>query len=287
MARYWKRVTLSGAFRLVGLTALALFMLLPIVYMFNQAFKPFSELFLYPPTFFVEQPTLQNFKSLFFAASGDVVPFTRYLFNSVLVSSITIVGVVLISAMAGYVLAKHQFHFKTLITALIMISLMFAAETVQIPRYLLISGAGLNDTYFAHILPFLASPVGVFLARSFIGQIPDALLEAARLDGANEWTIFVRVILPLAMPALATVLILTFQGVWMDVEASTLFVQKETMKTLAYYVTTLTNAVGNSNSVAGQGMMAAASLLIFLPNLLMFLVFQRRIIETMVSSGIK
>ncbi|MEK5639153.1 ABC transporter permease [Paenibacillus rhizosphaerae] len=266
-------------------TALALFMSLPIVFIFNHAFKPQNELFLFPPRFFVRHPTLHNFETLFLHASNATVPFTRYLFNSLIVVSLTLVSVVVVSTMAAYVLAKYQFHFKQLIMSLITLSLMFAPETVSIPRYLVINGIGLNNTYLGHILPSLASPVAVFMLVGFISQIPSDLMEAARIDGAGHVGIFVRMILPLSVPAIATISILTFQGVWGDVETSTLFMQKETMRTLAFYVNSLLS--GLQNNVAGQNMAAAAGLLIFIPNLIIFLLFQRRVLETMVHSGIK
>ena len=187
--------------------------------------------------------------------------------------------------MAGYVLAKYNFHFKQLIMGMITLSLMFAPETVSIPRYLVISGLGLNNTYFGHILPSLASPVAVFMLVGFISQIPNDLMEAAKMDGASHFGIFRRIILPLSIPAIATISILTFQGVWGDVETSTLFMQKEAMRTLPFYVNSLLS--GLQNNVAGQNMAAAAGLLIFIPNLIIFLLFQRKVLETMVHSGIK
>jgi len=280
--RKWSgfQVTLVTSF-----TALAAFMLLPIVFILNHAFKPQNELFLFPPQFLVQNPTLRNFESLFLHASNATVPFTRYLFNSLLVAGLTLAGVILVSSMAAYALGKYRFHFKALVMSLITISLMFAPETVSIPRYLIISGLGLNNTYFGHLLPSLASPVAVFLLIGFISQIPNEVIEAAKMDGASHFGIFSRIVMPLSVPAIATISIFTFQGVWGDVETSTLFMQEETMRTLAFYVNSLIS--GLQNSVAGQNMAAAAGLLMFLPNLIIFLLFQKRVLETMVHSGIK
>ncbi|MCQ6558747.1 carbohydrate ABC transporter permease [Paenibacillus mendelii] len=280
-----RKVRLGRLSLLIALTGLALFMMLPIVFLFNHAFKPLNELFLFPPRFLVSNPTAQNFERLWNATSDDLVPFTRYLFNSVIVVSTTLVAVVVVSSMAAYALAKFKFHFRSVIMSLIYVSLMFAAETVQIPRYLIISGIGVSDTYFAHILPFIAAPVSVFLLIQFIGQIPDSLLEAAKIDGATEWTMFMRIVVPLAAPAISTVAILTFQAVWGDTEASTLYIHEETLKTLPYYIQTLSQAT--QNAVSGQGMIAAAGLMMFVPNLIVFLLFQNRVMETMVNSGIK
>ncbi|MCL6456825.1 MAG: carbohydrate ABC transporter permease [Gorillibacterium sp.] len=266
-------------------TALAAFMALPIVFILNHAFKPQNELFLFPPRFFVQHPTFRNFEALFLHATNATVPFTRYLFNSVIVVFLTLASVIIVSTMAAYVLAKYQFHFKQLTMSLITLSLMFAPETVSIPRYLIINGLGLNNTYFGHILPSLASPVAVFMLVGFVSQIPNDLIEAAKIDGASHVGIFARIVLPLSLPAIATISILTFQAVWGDIETSTLFMQKEAMRTLAFYVNSLLS--GLQNNVAGQNMVAAAGMLIFIPNLIIFLLFQRKVLETMVHSGIK
>ncbi|MBB6675266.1 carbohydrate ABC transporter permease [Cohnella nanjingensis] len=285
MIRRLRRITPFQYALVSGFTLLAAFMSLPIVFILNHAFKPQNELFLFPPRFFVQHPTLRNFESLFLHAANATVPFTRYLFNSLLVAGLTLVSVILVSTMAAYVLAKYDFHFKQLILSMITLSLMFAPETVGIPRYLIISGMRLNDTYFGHILPALASPIAVFMLVGFIAQIPGELIEAARIDGASHVGIFIRMVLPLSVPAIATISIFTFQGVWGDVETSTLFMQDETMRTLAFYVNSLVS--GLQNNVSGQNMAAAAGLLMFIPNLIIFLLFQRKVLETMIHSGIK
>ncbi|MFB9278819.1 carbohydrate ABC transporter permease [Cohnella cellulosilytica] len=285
MIRKLRRITPFQAVLVTAFTGLAAFMSLPIIFIINHAFKPQSELFLFPPRFWVQDPSMRNFEILLLHASNATVPFTRYLFNSIVVVLFTLVGVIVVSTMAAYVIAKFRFHFKGLIMGMITLSLMFAPETVSIPRYLIISGMHINDTYFGHILPALASPVAVFMLIGFISQIPNELLEAAKIDGASQFGIFARMVLPLSVPAIATISIFTFQGAWGDVEPSTLFMQNETMRTLAFYVNSLIS--GLQNSVSGQNMAAAAGLLMFLPNLVIFLLFQRRVLETMVHSGIK
>ncbi|WP_246608586.1 carbohydrate ABC transporter permease [Paenibacillus agaridevorans] len=284
MRKLRKQISFSRIVLIVFLTAVGIFMLIPIIFLFNHAFKPLNELFAYPPTILVKQPTWRNFEQLLLSSTAGLVPFTRYLFNSAVISAIATGAVILVSTMAGYVLSKHRFHFKTMIMGLILISLMFAPETVAIPRYLVISGLGLKDTYFAHILPFLASPLAVFLMRQFIDQIPASLTEAAKLDGASDMYIFTKIIIPLTAPAVATVSIITFQAVYLDVETSTFFMTKETMKTLAYYATAL---VVNVPGVAATSLAAAIGLIMFLPNLIMFLLFQRKMIQTMLHSGVK
>ncbi|GGD51292.1 carbohydrate ABC transporter permease [Paenibacillus nasutitermitis] len=280
-----RSLTLFETLLLIVLIAVAAFLSLPIVFILNHAFKPFHELFLFPPTFLVRQPTLSNLYDLFMRTSDTIVPFSRYLFNSVLVAGFTLTAVILSSSLAAYVLSKLSFGPKKLVMGTIMLALMFAPETVSIPRYLIISWFHINNTYFGHILPFVASPVAVFLIKQFIDQIPRDLLESGKIDGASEHQVFLRIVMPLTMPAIATVAIITFQGVWGDTQASTLFMQDETMKTLPYFILSLTS--GMANSVAGQGMAAAAGLLMFLPNLVLFLFAQKRIMETMMHSGVK
>ncbi|MDF2657725.1 MAG: transporter permease [Paenibacillus sp.] len=267
------------------LTLLAVFMLLPMVYLFNHALKPYHELFLYPPTFLARQPTLDNFYDLLIVTKTAIVPVSRYIFNGVIVSLATIFLGALLCAMCAYALSKHQFIGKKWMFSVIIVSLMFAPETVQIPRYYVISTLGIMNTYWAHILPVIALPVIVFLFKQFIDLLPDELLEAARMEGASEFVLFGRIILPLCMPAVATAGILLFQSSWGNMEASTLYIEDETMKTLPFYVSSLTS--GLANNVARQGVAAAAGLLMFVPSFVLFLFLQRKVISTMAHSGLK
>jgi ABC-type glycerol-3-phosphate transport system permease component len=263
----------------------AIFMLVPLVYIFNHALKPYNELFIYPPNIFVREPSFQNFIELFLVASTSTVPVTRYLFNSFVISGGAVVLVTIVSAMCAYPISKHKFPGHKFVFATIILTLMFAPEAVQIPRYLVASNLGIMNTYFGHILPLLAMPVGVFLLKQFIDQLPNELLEAARIDGASEMLIFLRIVIPVCMPAVATVAILTFQSSWGNVETSTLFMQDDEMKNFPFFLSTLTN--GLSNNVARQGAAAAAAVVMFVPNLIVFLIFQGKVITTMAHSGIK
>ncbi|CAG7646452.1 carbohydrate ABC transporter permease [Paenibacillus allorhizosphaerae] len=267
------------------LFVLAVFMLLPLVFIFNHALKPYQELFVYPPNFFVREPSFQNFTELFLVASSSTIPVTRYLFNSLIISGGAVVCVTIVSALCAYPISKHKFPGHQIVFGTILLTLMFAPETVQIPRYLVVSNLGIMNTYFGHILPIVAMPVGVFLLKQFIDQLPNELLEAARIDGAGEFFIFLRIVIPVVMPAVATVAILTFQGSWGNTETSTLFMQDDEMKNFPFFLSTLTNNL--ANSVARQGAAAAAALVMFVPNLLIFLFFQGKVIATMAHSGIK
>ncbi len=259
-------------------------MLLPIIFIFNQAFKPQSELFAYPPTFFVKHPTLDNFIELLRVISSSGVPFSRYLFNSLVITIIGVFLAILFTALSAYALSKMKFKGKKFLFELNTIALMFVPVAVQIPRYIIVAKSGLIDTYAAHILPVITMPVAMFLVKQFVDQIPNDYIEAAKIDGASEMEIFFQIILPIIKPALATVGILAFQMIWNDTSTSTLFINDETKRTLAFFLSTLT---GSANSVAGQGMAAAAGLILFLPNLILFIILQRKVMSTMAYSGLK
>lgn len=266
------------------LVPMALFMVLPVIYIVNQAFKPLDELFMFPPRFFVIKPTLKNFTDLLRASSTTGVPMSRYLFNSIIVTSVTVLANILITASSAYVLSKKKFRIKNKLFALNQIALMFVPIAVAIPRYLIIKNVGLTDNFLAHIIPLLAMPIGLFLVKQFMDDIPDALIEAAKLDGANDFQILTKIVMPLVKPALATVGILTFQVVWNATESSSLYISDETLKTFAFYLNTLTTS---SNAIAGAGMAAAAGLIMFLPNLIIFMLLQSKVMNTMTHSGIK
>lgn len=280
-----KTISIPRILYIVCMLAFAVFMLLPIIYIFNHAFKPYHELFVYPPTFLVKEPTTQNFIELLWVTSNSIIPLSRYLFNSLFISVATVVTVTIVSSLCAFALAKHEFPGKGFVFSSIILMLMFAPEVVQIPRYLVVSELGLMNTYWGHILPMVALPVGVFLLKQFMDQIPSALLEAARIDGSTEFGVFLKIVIPVCMPAVATVAILSFQNSWSNLETSTFFMQDDDMKTFPFFLTTLTNNL--ANNVARQGAAAVAALIVLVPNLLFFILLQRKVIDTMAHSGIK
>ncbi len=265
------------------LIPIAVFMGMPIIYIINHAFKPMDELFAFPPRFFVSHPSLINFQNLFQQAAGSSIPISRYVFNSIIVTVAVVFLSVMISTMAGFALSKMKFKLNGFIFEANNIALMFVATAVTIPRYLTINAIGILDTYWAHILPLIAMPVCLFLIKQFIDGVPNALLEAAQLEGANAFTIYRKIVLPMVKPAIATGAILTFQSVWNNVETSNLFTSTESIRTLSFYMNTL-SGVG---TVQGQGMAAAASLIMFVPNLVLFVILQSNVMDTMAHSGLK
>lgn len=260
------------------------FMVLPIVYIFNHAFKPFDELIEYPPRFFVKNPTFDNFIEFFKVSSISDIPVGRYIFNSLVITVVVCFLSIVVAAMTGYALSKLKFKMKDVIFEVNNIALMFVGIAVTIPKYIITDAIGLTDTFWVHIIPALAIPVGMFLIKQFIDQIPNDLIEAAKMDGATELKIFWTIILPLIKPAIATVVMLSFQTVWNDAGTSSTYVDNEGLKTFAYYVSTLSSS---SNTVAAQGLSAVATLIMFLPNFIMFIILQSNVMNTMAHSGIK
>ncbi|CAG1008328.1 MAG: carbohydrate ABC transporter permease [Anaerolinea sp.] len=271
----------------VLLMPLAIFMLLPIIFVISNAFKPPDELFAYPPRFFVTSPTLKNFSDLFSKMSTSGIPVSRYLFNSILITLVTVAASIIVSSMAAYALSKKRFKLKKTLFAVNNVALMFVPIAVTIPRFLVIERLNLLDSFWVHILPVLAMPVGLFLLKQFIDGIPDEVIEAAQIDGASDWRIYWRIILPLIQPALATIAILTFQAAWNNADTSSLYLNNESLRTFAFYLSTLTSTTTGANAVAGQGIAAAAALIMFLPNLLIFIFLQSQVMSTMSHSGLK
>ena len=260
------------------------FMVLPILYIVMHALKPIDELFLYPPRFFVQNPTLDNFIRLFSQTELTQIPVSRFLFNNIVIAAVTVAATIYVSVAAGYALSKIRFRGRRAIFTVNKLALMFVAVAVQIPRYIVITKIGLSDNFLVHILPELAMPVGLFLVKQNIDQIPDSLIEAAEIDGATQFYVLRKIIVPLVKPALATVAILSFQAAWNSTAESNTFINDESIKSFAYYI----NQVANTgNGLEGQGIAAAAALLMFLPNLILFIIMQSRVMDTMTNAGIK
>lgn len=263
---------------------IALFMIMPLLYIFNHAFKPFDELIEYPPRFFVRRPTLDNLIELFDTATTTGIPVSRYLFNSILITSLVVFLSIFLATITGFALSKLKFHIKGWISQINTIAMMFVGTAVIIPRYIIIENLGLIDNFFVHIIPMIAVPVGLFLVKQFIDQIPNELIEAAKIDGASSFKIYTSIILPLIKPAIATIAILTFQGVWNNADISATYINTDSLKTFAFYMGTLSSS---GNVVAGAGMSAVASMIMFVPNLIIFIFLQSKVMSTMVHSGIK
>lgn len=266
------------------LLPIVLVMLVPIVFIISHAFKPLDELYAYPPKIFASRITFDNFKNLFEAAAQTEVPFSRYLFNSIVACILVIILSLAISSLGAYAFSFLNFKGKKLLFSATQIAIMFVPIAVAVPRYMVLTFLGITNTFMAHIIPLLAMPVGIFLLKQFMDQIPRDLIDAASMDGANKLQFYWYIVLPLVKPALATVAILAFQASWNNVESSQLYLVNENLKTLPYYFGTLTMGL---SSIASQGMAAAASLITFLPNIIVFIILQSNVMSTMAHSGLK
>lgn len=265
----------------IFLLIIALFMLLPLVFVVSSAFKPLSELFIFPPKLFPMNPTLDNFKDLSSLLGDSWLPFSRYVFNSLAVTVIGTFGNIIFSSMAAYVLSKHDFPGKNILFQTVVLSLLFSTVVTGIPNYIIITKLHMINTVWALILPLLPSSLGLFLMKQFMDQmIPDTLLEAARLDGAGENCIFFSICLPLVKPAIMTLLIYSFQGIWNSTGGSYIFDEK--LKTLP---TALNNII--SSGISRTGVSSAVSLLLILPPIAVFLFAQSNVLQTMATSGMK
>lgn len=266
------------------LIPLAILMLLPILFIFNNAFKPQSELFAFPPKFFVRNPTFNNFRELKSISAMSSIPFSRYLINSILATTLGVIITVVITALSAYALAKLKFAGKQILFEINTIALMFVSSAVGITRYLVIAKLGLVDSFWALILPSVAMPVSMFLLKQFIEQVPNELIEAAKIDGASEMQVLFHIVRPIILPAIATVAIMAFQIFWNDAASSVTYINNESKRTFAFYLNSITS---QANVVAGQGMAAASSLILFLPNLIFFIFSQSKVMDTMAHAGIK
>ena len=268
------------------LALLLCFMALPLIYLVSTAFKPLSELYLFPPRFFVGRPTFSNFSDLFSAFESTTVPFSRYVFNSLFVSVINVAATVLVSTMAAYGLVKHRPRGGNVIFNMILIALMFSGHVTQIPNYMIVRYLGLLDTYAALIIPKIAVAFNLFLVKQFLEQMPDAFLEAGRLDGAGEWQLYSRIVMPYLKPAWATLVVFSFIANWNDYFSVVVFTTKAALKTLPLAVQNIAGGPGAA-SIVTAGAMAAAALLTVLPNIIVFTAMQTRVLSTMAHSGIK
>ncbi|MHB8963989.1 MAG: carbohydrate ABC transporter permease [Saccharofermentanales bacterium] len=257
-----------------------IFSLLPMVLAVSQSVKPLNELFLFPPRIFAQNPTLNNFRQLFSLMSSTWVPFTRYIFNTFFITIAGTVGHIIVASMAAYPLAKLKVPGGNLIFALVITSLMFSPTVSDVANYITMSALHLTDTYLAILIPALGTSLGLFLMRQFMVLLPASMLESARIDGANEFRIFWRIVFPQVKPAWLTLAVFSFQGLWNGTHST--YIYSEQMKTLPY---ALSQIVSGGIIRAGAG--AAVGVIMMIVPITFFILSQNQILETMSASGIK
>lgn len=262
------------------LLLVAFIMAFPIIYAVSSALKPLDELYRFPPTIFARHPTLDNFSDLFVTMGKSWVTFSRYLFNTVFITFIGTAGHLIIASMGAFVLAKYDFPGNTAFFRIVTVAMMFTGYVTQIPNYLILNRLGWIDTYWSIIIPAFASPMGLFLMKQFMEGLPTSLIEAAKIDGANEWKVFTNVVMPNVKPAWMTLIIFSVQALWNN-RAST-YIYSEERKTLVYALQQI-----QSGGIARTGQGAAVLVVVMIVPILIFIFSESQILETMASSGLK
>lgn len=265
----------------VMLTILGAFMFLPMIYVIMQSLKPLDELWMFPPRFFVRNPTFKNYRDLFMLMTTSWVPFSRYIFNTVFTSIVGTVGNLFFSSLAAYAMAKIKFPGGKTMFKTVRTSLMFHSTVTAVTSFLLMSTFGLIDTYFAIIIPAWATSLGLYLMKQFMEtNVSDAVLESARLDGASELRTFWVIAMPMVKPAWLTLIIYSFQDLWN--RGSSIYIHSEQLKSFNYAISQIM-----AGGIKRAGAHAASMVIMMAVPIIVFVISQSNIIETMGSSGMK
>ena len=262
------------------LAFVALVMAFPIIYAVNSALKPLDELFMFPPKIFAQNPTMDNFSDLFVTMGKSWVTFSRYLFNTVFITAVGTAGHLIVASMGAFVLAKYEFPGGQGFFKLVTVAMMFSGYVTAIPNYLILNALGWIDTYWAIVIPAFASPMGLFLMKQFMEGLPTSLIEAAKIDGANEWKVFAGIVMPNVKPAWMTLIIFSVQALWNNKAAT--FIYSEEKKTLVYALQQI-----QAGGIARTGQGAAVLVVLMIVPIAIFVFSERQILETMASSGLK
>ncbi len=263
------------------LVIMGAFMFLPMLYVIMQSLKPLDELWMFPPRFFVMKPTLSNFGDLFQLMNDSWVPFSRYIFNTVFITICGTFGNLLVASMAAYALAKMKFPGRNTLFQIVVLSLMFHQTVNQLSNFIIMSTLGMVDTYWAIIVPAWGYTLGLYLMKQFMDtNVPDTVLESARLDGASEIRTYWIIAMPMVKPAWLTLIIYSFQSLWNA--GSSIYIYSEQLKSFNYAIGQIT-----AGGIKRAGASAAATVLMMAVPILVFVITQSNIIETMGSSGMK
>jgi len=265
----------------VLLVLLGAFMFLPMLYVVLQSIKPLDELWMFPPRFYVINPTFRNYKDLFTLMNTSWVPFSRYIFNTIFISVTGTTGNLFFSSLAAYAMAKIKFPGRKWMFKTVRTSLMFHATVTAIASFIIMSAFGWVDTYWSRIIPAFSTSLGLYLMKQFMEtNVSDAILESARLDGASELKTFWTIAMPMVKPAWLTLIIYSFQGLWNA--GASIYIHSEQLKSFNYAIQQI---VAGGIKRAGAG--AASSVITMIVPIMVFVITQSSIIETMGSSGMK
>ena len=273
--------SIAGDFFLyLFLVCMALVMAFPLIYTVSNALKPLDELFKFPPRILAQNPTLDNFSDLFVTMGKSWVSFSRYLFNTVFITVVGTAGHLIIASMGAFVLSKYDFPGSQAFFKLVTVSMMFVWQVTQIPNYLILNGLNMIDTYWAIIIPAFASPTGFFLMKQFMEGLPSSLIEAAKIDGASEWRVFSKIVMPNVKPALMTMIIFSVQALWNN--PASMYIYSEEKKTLVFAMSQI-----QGGGIARTGQAAAVAVVLMIVPIATFIISESQILETMASSGLK
>jgi multiple sugar transport system permease protein len=261
------------------LTVGCLVTLLPFLWMVSTSIKSSTEIIRLPPTLIPEKPTLQSFRTIF---TDPRVPLVRFYLNSTVVSVTVVAMVLLTSSLAGFVFAKYQFFGKGPLFTFVLATMMIPFQVTMIPLYLILVRLHLTDSLWGLVVPGAANAFGIFLMRQFVEGIPDELIDAARIDGASEFGIYTRVVLPQMGPALATLGIFQFMGTWNDYLWPLIVITTTERRTLPIMLTWYNSQHGSRHDLS-----MAASVLVILPILVVYFLFQRWIVQGITLTGFK
>lgn len=268
-----KRITITAVMWFVGIL-----MMFPLLWMVSSSFKIEADIFKFPIEWIPSNGTLNNYAQVW-AGKYD---FFRYYGNSILVTALTVLFSLLVNTTAGYAFGRIRFKGRDALFLVYLSAMMIPQQVTLIPRYMIFNTMGILDSHFCLILPGMFRVICVFLMRQFFMQIPYDYTEAARIDGAKELTIFTRVILPMARPALVTTIILVFTWSWNDYEDPLIFLISEKLFTLPLGLNHFKDELGTQ-----YGPLMAASFSSSILLLIVFLCGQKTFIEGLTSGGVK
>ncbi len=258
------------------------FMALPLVMIVNNALKPLDEIYQFPPRIFVRNPTLSNFSDLFVLMNESWVPFSRYVFNTLIITLGGMAGHVIIASMAAFVLAKYDFPGARLFFSIVVTALMFTGYVTGIPNYIIMSRLKMIDTHWAVILPAFAAPIGLFLMKQTMESLPTALIEAAHIDGAGEFRIFFQIAFPCIRPGLLTLCLLQFLWSWNSYMYPLVFINKQANYTIPIFVKSLASAFRTD-----YGAQLAGLTLSTIPILILFGLGSKTFIRGLTAGAVK
>ena len=278
--RYTRSKFVSALFVII-LLAFGFVCVLPLIYSVATSLKPLDEILIFPPRFFVKRPTIANYTLLPSLLSKLQVPLSRYVFNSVFITIVGTVCHILAAAAAAFFFSKSKKKWAGVIFLIVQFSLLYNGTTLAVPQYIIFSKMGIIDTYWVYILPHIPSAMGVFLMKQYMdGSVQETVLEAARIDGAGYPLIFWKIVMPMVKPAWLTLLLFAFRDMWATSTLSTIFT--ESLKTLPAAMSQITNA-----GIARSGSAMATTVIMMIPPIIVYLISQSNVMETMSNAGMK